>query len=81
MYPVEVEVDSVPPPLASVVQSTTDQDSASSSSTRTSTRRIQPIPIQVNTVENDVIFPPSCMPTTSLMMIMLQTCLSSRKTS
>ncbi len=50
MYPIAVDVDSVPPPLASVVPSTTNQDSSSSSSTRsstsTSTRRIQPIPLQ-----------------------------------
>jgi hypothetical protein len=55
MYPIAVDVDSVPPPLASVVPSTTNQDSSSSSSTRsstsTSTRRIQPIPLQVNAVD------------------------------
>jgi hypothetical protein len=59
MYPVEVEVDSVPPPLASVVQSTTDPDSSSSSSTRSSSnhRRIQPIPIQINAVDKRSHFP------------------------
>ena len=61
MYPVEVV--SLPPPLASVVQSqstilsSADLDSSSSSSTRPSSRRIQPIPLQVNAVDKRRHFP------------------------
>ena len=52
---------SLPPPLASVVPSTilshADLDSSSSSSARSSSRRIQPIPLQVNAVDKRRHFP------------------------
>jgi hypothetical protein len=62
MYPVEVA--SLPPTMASVVQSTIiPAVSDSSSSSRNSSRRIHPIPLHVNSLDKRRHFHPSCMST------------------